>query len=61
MIAVKTNHHHQVERMFDRMDDEKNGKLRELKLSGVDLSRLDRRLLARVVSRKMKILIKLNF
>ena len=49
-----------VERMFERLDEEKNGKLRELKLSGVDLSQLDRRLLARVVSRKMKILIKSN-
>ena len=38
--------------MFERLDEEKNGKLRELKLSGVDLSQLDRRLLARVVSRK---------
>ena len=46
--------------MFERLAEEKNGKLRELKLSGVDLSQLDRRLLARVVSRKMKILIKSN-
>ena len=41
----------QLERMFERLENEKNGKLRELKLSGEDLSRLDRRLLARVVSR----------
>ena len=44
----------QLERMFERLENEKNGKLRELKLSGEDLSRLDRRLLARVVSRKKK-------
>ena len=44
----------QLERMFERLDwqQKKVRKLRELKLSGVDLSCLDRRLLARVVSRR---------
>jgi len=42
----------QLERMLERLDfSKKNVKLKELKLSGVDLSQLDRRLLARVVSR----------
>ena len=43
----------QLERLFERLDahKKKKGNLRELKLSGVDLSRLDQRLLARVMSR----------
>ena len=40
----------QLRRLFERLDSTKNN-LRELKLSGLDLSRLDSRLLARVVSR----------
>merc|ERR1712032_18218 len=43
----------QLERMFERLDahKKKKGKLRELKLSGVDLSWMDGRLLGKVVSR----------
>ena len=40
----------QLRRLFERLDSTKNN-LRELKLSGLDLSRLDSRLLVRVVSR----------